>query len=409
MSYKSFIPLVIFILYAAQASADDDWTSYRPNNIGNLITSVVADKDKIWYGSTTGLSCYDKHDHSIKNYTVFDGLIDNAVTDIALDHDGTLWVATNEGVSSFDGGTWSSFTNEEYFNNYIVHDIYVDMNNHKWFPANKGIIRFDNKKWDMFREPYHEKSMRILSAGEDSNGTIWFGSEHRGVALFDGSSWTYYDGFHDLYSQTFVTIKEDKNGTMWLGAFNGTLFSYDGNKWSHQTVVSGSNPRLYDFDTDETGRVWAATNQGLTKIENTVVTVFEQDGTVFNTSTRSISIDESDVVWVGGYKGISEFNGTTFTCPTIIQGPSHKTTTYIAISPDNTKFFGHYYDKGISRFDGKIWTAHIFDYGSVGNGIAVDNEGTVWCTAGGYGALSFDGNRVENYFSLRVMNILLQI
>ena len=398
MHIKSIKLLIMYILFTAQTSADDNWTSYRPNESGVLITSVVAVEDKIWYGSNAGLSCYNKQDHSITTYTLFDGLISNDITDMALDQDGTLWIATTDGVSSFDGDTWQSFPNEDYFNHYTVKDIYVDRNNHIWFPAVRGVFRFDGTKWDMFREPYFDKSMRLISAGGDRNGTVWFGSESRGIARFDGTEWTYYEGFDDLSSNKFVTIIDDKEGTLWFGTFNGILFSFDGMVWKKQNIISKQYAKLYEIEPDETGRMWAATSQGLTRIDNTFVTVYEQDGTVFNSSLRSLSIDELGVVWVGGYKGISEFNGTTFVNPTIIQGPFHKETYYIAITPDNIKWFGHYELEGVSRLDGNNWSAHIFDYNSVGKRIAIDNKGTVWFTAGGHGALSFDGNRVENYY-----------
>ena len=57
------------------------------------------------------------------NYTAEDGLADNGVNSIAIDAQGNKWFGTSAGVSKFDGTTWTTYTtadgledNNVYFN-----------------------------------------------------------------------------------------------------------------------------------------------------------------------------------------------------------------------------------------------------------------------------------------------------
>ncbi len=57
--------------------------------------------------------------YSYRQYTIFDGLPQNQVTDLHIDPDGYLWIGTKGGICRFDGENFVDFTNRESSNTNI--------------------------------------------------------------------------------------------------------------------------------------------------------------------------------------------------------------------------------------------------------------------------------------------------
>ena len=86
------------------------WTStFGVNclNKGNFSHSVFVDKqNRVWYGSESGLFCYDLKDiQHPKRYTTSNGLPDNSIALITQDAIGRIWVGTNHGLCRLDPQT----------------------------------------------------------------------------------------------------------------------------------------------------------------------------------------------------------------------------------------------------------------------------------------------------------------
>src|SRR6185437_6091532 len=75
-----------------------------------------------------------------KNYTVNDGLISNDIRRIFQDSKGFLWIGTMEGLSKYDGNTFTNFTRSKGLSHSVVNDFY-ELNDGKLYVAlNNGII-----------------------------------------------------------------------------------------------------------------------------------------------------------------------------------------------------------------------------------------------------------------------------
>jgi ligand-binding sensor domain-containing protein len=76
--------------------------------ISDYITCLNVDEKhgKIWIGTNAGLSCCNLEGKEWKRYTTENGLPNDVIRDIAIEKDGTLWVATPMGLAQFDGENW---------------------------------------------------------------------------------------------------------------------------------------------------------------------------------------------------------------------------------------------------------------------------------------------------------------
>ena len=75
-----------------------------------------------------------------KNYTVNDGLISNDIRRIFQDSKGFLWIGTMEGLSKYDGNTFTNFTKSKGLSHSVINDFYESDSGRLYVALNNGII-----------------------------------------------------------------------------------------------------------------------------------------------------------------------------------------------------------------------------------------------------------------------------
>jgi ligand-binding sensor domain-containing protein len=73
-----------------------------------VVLSIFVDsRGKVWFGTTEGLSSLQ--DDVWQNFTVEEGLSGNRINAIVEDRERKIWLATGNGISCYDGITWSVY------------------------------------------------------------------------------------------------------------------------------------------------------------------------------------------------------------------------------------------------------------------------------------------------------------
>ncbi len=80
-------------------------------------------------------------DFKFKTYTVNEGLVHNKVNKTVMDAQGFLWIATEGGLSRFDGVTFTNFKNELPFSD--IKDIEISKDGRLWLCGAKGLFTFN--------------------------------------------------------------------------------------------------------------------------------------------------------------------------------------------------------------------------------------------------------------------------
>lgn len=127
----------------------------------NVIYTIYEDVNgTVWFGSSEGLSSWNKETNKITTYTTVDGLPSNTIYAIEGDENDFLWISTNAGISQFQ-------TRNKKFINYYVGDglqgnefyknaSFKDSKGIIWFGGMNGITYFNPqdiinpaKKWNI--------------------------------------------------------------------------------------------------------------------------------------------------------------------------------------------------------------------------------------------------------------------
>ena len=388
------------------------WRTYDVTNglAGPWVPSIVQDKGgHIWFATyNDGVSCYDGQ--SWTTFTTEDGLVDDRVGVIYIDREENLWFGTVEGVSKFDGHSWTTFTSEDGLADNRVGDIYQDRDGNMWFSTmRKGVSRYDGATWTTFTAADGLPCNRITSIIQDRDGNMWFGTYRDGVSRYDGATWTTFTTEDGLADNTVWAIYEDREGALWFGTNQG-VSRYDGRQdgaWTSFSEEEGlGKDHIVAIAQDSIGDMWFARFAGgVTQYDGEFWRTFTSaDGLPYN-NVWAIYEDREGYMWFATSGGVSRYDGRSFTFLTTEDGlaASHVHSIYrdrddniwVANGNPMTKTSGG----GVSRLAGDSLTTFTTADGLVNDEvyrIYQDRDGNIWFTAK-EGISRYDGQTFANF------------
>src|SRR6266700_2538661 len=81
----------------------------------------------------------------LKQYTVADGLPNNVINKIVRDSRGFLWFCTGEGLSRFDGYSFTNYGVDQGLPHTMVNDFLETRSGELWIATNGGLVLFNPK------------------------------------------------------------------------------------------------------------------------------------------------------------------------------------------------------------------------------------------------------------------------
>jgi ligand-binding sensor domain-containing protein/anti-sigma regulatory factor (Ser/Thr protein kinase) len=142
----------------------------------------------------TSLNLYSQS-HPFRHFTVEDGLPTSETYHVFQDSKGYIWIATDNGVSRYDGYEFKNFTTEDGLPDNTVFEIFEDYKNRIWFIPhsaklsyffNDSIIKYeynDSLQKRMIKTPSPVK----LSFFVDSSNKVYYSDKRNGTFLIDSS------------------------------------------------------------------------------------------------------------------------------------------------------------------------------------------------------------------------------
>lgn len=192
------------------------------------------------------------------------GLPDAKINDLHEDRFGNLWIATDNGLTRYDGVNFFHFTQEEGLTNPKLLKIITDGKGSLWFITPTGVEKYDGKNFTFFDTSEilfsitsnFYLSFAAWSLTEDGGLDYLFADKQGGVVSFDGTHFLKYPIVNGIkakegYNSPVLAIGKQKQ--MWFKNEKG-LLSFNGTTFTHYEIegqVGLDFPQL-----DSQGNLW---------------------------------------------------------------------------------------------------------------------------------------------------------
>lgn len=286
--------------------------------ISNRIAKITIDSlENVWLGTMdSGLIKFDRKNFT--NYNKTNSKVGGGyISDLHVDKANNIWVSFSQpskGTVRFDGGKWIEYPNKKIPNlDFDGYPIVGDKDGNIYFCGigSDEIIKYDGVQSSKIDIP-KQKGQNILAMDFDKKGNIAIGLTG-GLILRKNRIWkTLTEENSELRLGTVRGIKFMQNGELFIGyggGFGDGGFSIlSGDNWKHFNKSNSIVPdhMVRDFEVDDFGNIWMATNNGLLKIEKGNVfkpILFDKRGLGYNT-VMDIAIDKSNTVWLATTFGL---------------------------------------------------------------------------------------------------------
>jgi diguanylate cyclase (GGDEF)-like protein len=284
--------------------------------------------------------------YAFRNYGADQGLRNQAVTSLAQDADGFLFVGTEDGLFRFDGSAFQR-VGETDLPSQGVTLLRAGPHGILWVATEKGVVA-----WRGTARAPHVRGVllpgrQVLGLGGSADGTLlastttgfFEGRDGRMAAVADvpaqaGASWRSADG-HDAYfavgerlywrhdghwrsrgmpaaaiDEAVQAIVRDPRGRIWLRGRQMLLrlATFDGDYENLTATLPGAAVQKGELVLDRSGRVWAPSNRGIACFDGDRRLLFDVAHGLPNEWATTVLVDREGSLWVGS-EGVQQVQG----------------------------------------------------------------------------------------------------
>ena len=272
--------------------------------------------------------------YDIKQTAPLAMLPSNEVRSLYFDKKGLLWIASNTGLSSFDGYKVQTYRSSEFspliLPNNTTLCIGEDNNNNLWIGTQNGLARMDMRtgKFRQYSLP-KEIQRTIYTLLVTSDGTVWIGTDG-GLTRYMPSTDSFYtydntntwfkDADGNRYRAINYNVKsivQDTNGDIIFGTWNSGLFRFNpkSNTFIRYSKINEQNS-AHSLFLDHYHRLWIGTwecglqcmdnprnikNPGLHTYKNNGIKNGILDNIIYSIAYES----NTNTLWIGNQGGLS--------------------------------------------------------------------------------------------------------
>jgi len=260
-----------------------------------------------------------------RRYSAANGLPSSMVRDLQFTPDGTLWLATQNGVSRFDGLKFANLSRRNGLLDNRVYCVHPEKSGLLWFGTELGASRFDPATGRFENFPGGTNGLtagRVCDIAATPDGILWLRT-CGGLSRFDGQSFRAVPGIPSIPQSPTWTKHEalavDRQGRVWTVTENQNLWRTDGTNVVRFTPGDGL----------------ATGNQDALCVA--------ADGTLW-------FMDNNSVFANGSTRGVTRYDGEQFETLYAQDMADDSLVNAIAGMPDGILWFGHN-TGGVTRYE----------------------------------------------------------
>lgn len=314
------------------------------------------------------------------------GLPSNIATDVAVDRDGNLWVASLGHLSKYDGTKFTNFFSKNGLGSGFISRILWSRSGDLWIGNYDGVFRFDGKSFHKTALSNFDLEFNLRDMVEDSAGVLWVASTN-GLYRMEGDSVFKYAAEQGISDNNVWSVQVTTDGKILIDSKDGMMQVQDTTVVPfHQIPVrDGKFPRIKYCDTKN--NIWFSQSIDgklqLGKYDGSATTFFsEADGFPAIDYVSDMLEDDYGDLWILAAQDVIHFNGKAFSSTSLIESHSLKFATSFTKDDVGNLWVGS--EIGLIRlsydFLNNLELPKHEDIKGIGDRMYVDSEGRKWTT-----------------------------
>ncbi len=241
----------------------------------------------LYIGTTEGLYELDLEKHTHNVFHVNNGLLDEEITAVLCQKNGSVWIGSKSGLISFNGQEFSYYTIGVDNNSNHIRSLLFDYEENLWIGTHSGLYKYRGKGFTVYDRQNGLGSAFIYQITRDVNQNLWFGTENNGVFKFSNGFFKNYSVKQGLLDNKIAAILPLEDGTVWFGSDKGiSVFKNDKiENLSFGSVFKLEAP-INCFYKDSKGIIWVGGQNGLCSMK--------KNGAQYLTTYYKLPIKKSD-------------------------------------------------------------------------------------------------------------------
>ena len=351
------------------------------------IFSLLAARDgTLWIGTTKGVTSWK--DGKLTQYPELAG--ESIRAPILEDREGAIWVGglafpPPGKLCSIRNGAVQCYAEDGSLGN-GVRGLFEDRSGNLWVGLREGVWHWKPGPPKFYSEMGPGNGIEGLA--EAADGTLLFGPR-TGIRRIVEEKIQPYPLPGAVRNFTAARLLRDRDGNLWIGTSDAGLAHIHGEKTDVLTQADGLSG---DFITalliDRENNIWVATDGGLDRFREFAVSTVSLSQGLSNASVLSVLADRDGSVWLSTRRGLNRWN--------------HGKITIFGDSRGNGLLNGNYAGTLFQDSRGRIWASTLREFGYLENdrftplrnvpggpvySIREDNSGSLWIASKDHGLI----------------------
>ena len=378
----------------------DYWDLDRGMPSNTVLDNLLTSDGYMWFATFDGLVKFDGVNFQMYNERNHQAFKKNCVLCLFEDENRVLWIGTNGGgLIKMQDNNFVLFRDDTLQQRNIITDIDLDREGFLWLATRNGVIKFREGNFTPDPRLKSLSNSAILSLTIDSKENVWIGTLGEGLFMLSGRELKHFDESSGLDNNSVRSIMEDTEGNIWIGTNLGV------NRYSNGAISKLAVPAVNqgffvnDMVEDSFGAIWIAVDIGLMKLYNGRIELIDQTSGLVDNNVQSLAFDNEGSLWMGNYRrGVGRLKDGKFKNYGALEGLSDEVVN-IAYPESDVTWIGT--DYGLSKLENETITSYSLGKGYQQNrvrDILRDSKGNLWiCTYDGL-VLFDNGMVLKRYF-----------
>ncbi|MBT4484463.1 MAG: hypothetical protein HOC71_12395 [Candidatus Latescibacteria bacterium] len=320
------------------------------------VTGIAPLQDAVFCATKGGLVKWELPEGRYTVFTTADGLPSNILNDVLVDEKGLLWIASMDGVISFDGAYFKVYGVKEGLPSTEINDLTLDRNGDLWVATEAGAALFENDHFTLLDEKKSPGQMAIQCIFFDEGNNTWIGTKNNSIYSKIEGEWRIWKSEDGVTAPNIVTIAQAWDRSMWVGT-PVAIIRWDRLGWQLYSSMDYFNYWKANFLATSDNRFWFFTMVGVHISQGSDWFHFtEKDGLISNNAMSGYVVSD-EKAYIGTTDGLSiiEIEKGTIENYAVPEGINGHNCIYVTSDDRNRVWLGTW-ETGLNLYDSGHWS-----------------------------------------------------